>query len=62
MLMKSPMATTTFWICWAKFTGRGEDQSLALLDIGVDLLKDGDGEGGGLSGSGLGLGDNIVAL
>lgn len=45
-----------------QFTGGGEDKSLALLDVGVKLLEDGDGESGGLSGSGLGLRDNIVAF
>lgn len=45
----------------SKLTGRSEDQGLAGLDAGVDLLEDRDGEGGGLSGTGLGLGDNVVA-
>jgi hypothetical protein len=45
-----------------QLTGGGEDQGLALLDVGVKLLEDGDGESGGLSGTRLGLGDNIVAF
>ena len=45
----------------SKLTGGSEDQGLAGLDAGVDLLEDRDGEGGGLSGTGLGLGDNVVA-
>lgn len=45
-----------------QLTGGGEDESLALLDSGVDLLKNGDGEGGGLSSTGLGLGNYVVAL
>jgi hypothetical protein len=44
-----------------ELTGGGEDQGLAGLDAGVDLLEDRDGEGGGLAGTGLGLGDNVVA-
>jgi len=44
-----------------KLTGRGEDQSLAGLEVGVDLLEGRDGEGSGLSGTRLGLGDDIVA-
>ena len=46
----------------SQFTSGGEDQSLALLDVWVELLEDGDGESGGLSGTGLGLSDNIVTL
>ena len=45
----------------SKLTGGGEDEGLAGLDLGVDLLEGGDREGGGLTGTGLGLGDNIVA-
>ena len=44
-----------------QFTGRGKDQSLALLDVGVKFLENGDGESGSLSRSGLGLGNNIMA-
>jgi len=44
-----------------KLTGRSEDEGLASLDRGVDLLEDRNGEGGGLAGTGLGLSDNIVA-
>lgn len=45
----------------SKLTGGCEDQSLARLDVGVDLLQDGDREGGGLAGTRLGLGNDIVA-
>lgn len=45
----------------SELTGGGEDQRLAGLDIGVDLLESRDGEGSRLTGTGLGLGDNIVA-
>ena len=45
-----------------QFTGGGENQSLALLDVGVKLLENGDGESSGFSGSGLGLSDDIVAF
>lgn len=45
----------------SKLTGGGEDQSLARLDVGVDLLQDGDREGGSLAGTRLGLGNDIVA-
>ena len=41
--------------------GGGEDESLARLLLGVDLLQDGDGEGGGLAGAGLSLSDDVVA-
>jgi hypothetical protein len=44
-----------------QLAGGGEDEGLAGLDGGVDLLQDGDGEGGGLAGAGLGLGDDVVA-
>ncbi len=43
-----------------KLTGGGEDERLALLDGGVDLLEHRDGEGGGLASTGLGLSNNIV--
>lgn len=45
-----------------QLTGRGENEGLALLEVGVDLLEDGDGESGGLSGTGLSLSNNIVTL
>jgi hypothetical protein len=45
----------------SQLTGRSEDQSLAGLDGGVDLLEDRDGEGSGLAGTGLGLSNNIMA-
>lgn len=44
-----------------KLTGGSKDKSLAGLDVGVDLLEDGDGESGSLAGTGLGLGNNVVA-
>lgn len=44
----------------SQLTSWGKNQSLASLDVGVDLLKDGDGESGSLAGTGLGLSDNIV--
>ncbi len=46
----------------SQLTGWGEDQGLALLDVGVELLKNGDGESCGLSGTRLGLCDNIMAF
>jgi hypothetical protein len=45
-----------------KLTGGSEDEGLASLDGGIDLLEDRDREGGGLAGTGLGLSNNIVAL
>jgi hypothetical protein len=46
----------------SQLTSWGENQGLALLDIGVELLENGDGESGGLSGTRLGLSNNIVAF
>ena len=46
----------------SQFTGGSKDQSLALLDVWVKLLEDGNGESSGLSGSRLGLSDNIMAF
>ena len=43
----------------SQLTGRGEDECLTGLDIGVYLLEDGDGERGSLSGTGLGLSNNV---
>jgi hypothetical protein len=45
----------------SQLTGWGKDKSLALLDVGVDLLEDRDGESGSLSGTRLSLGNDIVA-
>lgn len=45
----------------SQFTGWGEDQGLALLDVGVKLLEDGNRESSGLSGTRLGLRNDIVA-
>lgn len=44
-----------------QLTGGSEDESLALLDVGVDLLEDRDGEGSGLASTGLGLSNHIMA-
>jgi hypothetical protein len=44
-----------------EFTGRGKDKSLALLEVGVDFLEDGDGECCRLAGTGLRLGNDIVS-
>jgi hypothetical protein len=44
-----------------QLTGGGEDERLAGLDVGVDLLEGGDGEGSGLSGTRLRLRNDIVA-
>jgi len=44
-----------------KLASGGENESLALLDVGVELLEDGDGESGSLASSGLGLSNNVVA-
>ena len=46
----------------SQLTGWGKDQSLACLDVWVDLLEDGDREGGSLTSTGLGLGDNVVTF
>lgn len=43
----------------SKLTGRGQNESLASLEVLVDLLESGDREGGGLSGTGLSLSDNV---
>jgi hypothetical protein len=45
----------------SQLTSGCKDESLARLQVGVDLLKSGDGESGSLAGTRLGLGDNIVA-
>jgi hypothetical protein len=45
----------------SQLTGGSKDQSLASLQVGVDLLQSGDGESGSLSGTGLSLSDDIVA-
>ena len=44
-----------------QLAGRGEDESLAGLDRGVDLLEGGDGEGSGFTRTGLSLRNDIVA-
>jgi hypothetical protein len=44
-----------------QLTSWGEDERLAGLEGGIDLLENGDGEGGGFSGSGLRLRNNVVA-
>jgi hypothetical protein len=43
-----------------QLTGRGQDQSLAGLDVGVKFLQDGDGESGSLSGTRLSLSNHSV--
>jgi hypothetical protein len=43
-----------------KLTSGGENKSLTLLQVGVDLLKDRDRESGGLASSGLSLSNNIM--
>jgi hypothetical protein len=45
-----------------KLAGGGENERLAGLDAGVDLLEGGDGEGSRFTGTGLGLRNDIVAL
>lgn len=44
-----------------QLASRGEDERLALLDAGVDLLESRDGESSSLASTGLGLRNNIVA-
>lgn len=46
----------------SKLTGGSKDQSLALLDSGVDLLKSRNGESSSLASTRLGLSNDIVAL
>ena len=46
----------------SQFTGGGEDQSLALLHSGVDLLENGNGESSRLASTRLGLGNHVVTL
>src|SRR4051812_44003809 len=43
-----------------QFASRGEDEGLALVDLHVKFLEDGNGEGGGLAGTRLCLGNNIM--
>lgn len=45
----------------SQLTGGSEDQSLALLQAGVDLLENRNGESGSLAGTRLGLCNDIVA-
>lgn len=45
-----------------QLTGGGKNESLALLELGIDVLKDRDGEGGSLASTGLSLGDNVATL
>jgi hypothetical protein len=44
-----------------QLTGWGQDQSLAGLEVGVDLLEGGDRESGSLTSTRLGLSNDIVA-
>ena len=46
----------------SQFTSRCENQSLALLEIQVNLLQDGDRESSSLSRSGLSLSNDILVL
>ena len=43
-----------------EFTGGSKDERLAGLEVGVDLLENGNGEGGGLASAGLRLGNDIA--
>ena len=43
----------------SQLAGWRKDQGLAGLDVGVELLKNGDGECSSLSSTGLGLGNNV---
>lgn len=45
----------------SQLTGGSKDQSLALLQVGIDLLENGNGESGGLASTRLGLSNDIVA-
>jgi len=45
-----------------QLTGWGEEKSLALPVLDVELLEHGDRESGRLTGTGLGLGDDVTAL
>lgn len=45
----------------SKLTGGGQNQGLTLLEVGIDLLQNGDRKCGGLAGARLGLGNDIVA-
>lgn len=44
-----------------KLAGGGEDERLAGLDVGIELLENGDGEGSRFTGTGLGLRNHITA-
>lgn len=44
-----------------QLTSRSKDESLARLQVGVDLLESSNRESGSLSGTRLGLSDNIIA-
>jgi hypothetical protein len=46
----------------SELTGGCEDESLASLEVGIDLLESRDGEGCSLAGAGLSLSDDIGAL
>ena len=45
-----------------QLTGGCQNQGLAAVQLGVDLLQDGNGKSGRLSGSGLGLSDDVMAF
>jgi hypothetical protein len=44
-----------------EFAGWGKDESLAGLEVGIDLLQSTNREGGGFSSAGLGLRNDIGA-
>jgi hypothetical protein len=44
----------------SQLTSGGQNEGLTLLDVRVDLLKNGDGKSGGLASTRLGLRNNIV--
>ena len=46
----------------SQLTGGSKDEGLALLDIRVELLEDGDRESGSLSGARLSLSNDIVSF
>jgi hypothetical protein len=46
----------------SEFTGRGKDQSLACLEVGVNLLEGGDREGSSFSSARLCLRNHVAPL
>lgn len=45
----------------SQLASRGEDESLAFIDSGINALENRDYEGGGFAGTRLGLGDDVLA-